>query len=439
MIDDRDELTRTPAHDLALSCIEAGIEAAQPERVIAEHVSVEGDTLRIGDARYDLGAYDEVVLLGGGKAADVVARALGNVLDDRIDRGLVVTTDPVETAAIKVIEGEHPVPNERAREGAREILDRAREHGENTLLLVPITGGGSALLPLPAGDVRLRDLQAITETLVESGAAIEEINAVRKHLSAIKGGGLAQAAAPATVVGLVFSDVVGDDPATVASGPTAPDATTYEDALAVLDQYDVDEPRPVVEHLESGVAGERSETPSETLPHVANHVLANAWTALSAAEDVVADTEYESVVLSSRIRGEATEAALSQVAIAEECRATGNPVEPPVVLLSGGEATVTVLGNGDGGPNLEFALRAGLELPDGVVCASVDTDGSDGATDAAGAIVDSETVENQMAARGALLENDAVSVLEGAGVLIETGSTETNVNDLRVLVVESNS
>ncbi|QSG14981.1 glycerate kinase type-2 family protein [Halapricum desulfuricans] len=437
MIEDRDELARTPAHDLALSCIEAGIEAAQPERVIAEHVSVEGDTLRIVDTQYDLTAYDEIVLLGGGKAADVVARALGDVLDDRIDRGLVVTTDPVETAAVEVVEGAHPVPDERAREGAREILDRAREHGERALLLVPITGGGSALLPLPAGDVRLRDLQAITETLVESGAAIEEINAVRKHLSAIKGGGLAAAAAPATVVGLVFSDVVGDDPATIASGPTAPDATTYEDALAVLDQYDVDAPGPVVDHLEAGAAGERSETPSGELPHVDNHVLANAWTALSAAESVVADTDYEPVVLSSRIRGEATEAALSQVAIAEECRATGNPIEPPAVFLSGGEATVTVLGNGEGGPNLEFALRAGLALPEGVVCASVDTDGSDGATDAAGAIVDGETVADPMAARRALVENDAVSVLDDAGALLETGPTGTNVNDLRVLVVES--
>ncbi|MFW6017179.1 MAG: glycerate kinase type-2 family protein [Halapricum sp.] len=436
MIRNRDSLASTPARDLALSCIEAGIEAAQPARVVAEQVAVEDGTLRVGDGRYDLAAYDEVVLLGGGKAADVVARALEDVLDDRIDRGLVVTTDPVETDAVEVVEGAHPVPDERAQEGAREIMQRAREHGERTLLLVAITGGGSALLPLPAGDLRLADLQAITETLVESGAAIEEINAVRKHLSAIKGGALAQAAAPASVVGLIFSDVVGDDPATIASGPTAPDETTYEDALAVLDHYDVDASGPVVAHLEAGVAGEYAETPADDLPHVDNHVLANAWTALSAAEAVTADAGYESVVLSSRIRGEATEAALSQVAIAEECLATGNPVEPPAVLLSGGEVTVTVLGNGDGGPNLEFALRAGIDLPDGVVCASVDTDGSDGATDTAGAIVDSETVDDPMAARRALVENDAASVLGDRDALIETGPTGTNVNDLRVLVID---
>ncbi|QSG08201.1 glycerate kinase type-2 family protein [Halapricum desulfuricans] len=436
MIRNRDELATTRARELALSCLEAGIEAARPDRVVAEQVAVEGDALSIAGTRYDLSAYDELVLLGGGKAADAVARALEGVLDDRLDRGLVVTSDPVETDAVEVVEGSHPVPDERAREGTRAILDRARDHDERTLLLVSITGGGSALLPLPAGDVRLRDLQAITEALVESGAAIEEINAVRKHLSLIKGGGLARAAAPATVVGLVFSDVVGNDFATIASGPTAPDETTYGDALSVLDRYDVDAPEPVVEHLRAGVAGDYDETPSDGLSHVDNHVLASAWTALSAAEDAVADTEYEPVVLSSRIRGEATEAALSQVAIAEECRATGRPIEPPAVLLSGGETTVTVLGNGEGGPNLEFALRAGIELPEGVVCASVDTDGSDGATDAAGALVDSATVEDPAAARRALVENDALSVLDDAGALIETGPTGTNVNDLRVLVVE---
>ena len=436
MIHDRDSLATTQAHDLALSCLEAGIRAAQPDRIVAEQISVDEGVLHVADGRYDLAEYDEIVLLGGGKAADVVARALEDVLDDRIDRGLVVTSDPVETETVEVVEGDHPVPDEQAREGARQIIDRAREQDERVLLLVPITGGGSALLPLPAGDLRLADLQSITEALVESGAAIEEINAVRKHLSAIKGGGLARAAAPATVVGLVFSDVVGDDPGVVASGPTASDETTYEDALAVLDHYDVDAPGTVIGHLEAGVAGEHDETPEAELDHVDNYVLANAWTALSAARDVVAVSEYDPLVLSSRIRGESTEAALSQVAIAEECRDTGNPIEPPAVLLSGGETTVTVLGNGDGGPNLEFALRAGIEGVENVVCASVDTDGADGGTSAAGAIVDGQTVENQMAARVALVENDAQPFLDKRDALIETGPTGTNVNDLRVFVID---
>ena len=435
MIHDREALAETPAHDLALSCLESGIRAAQPDRVIAEQVAVEDGVLRIAAGRYTLTDYDEIVLLGGGKAADVVARALEDVLDDRIDRGLVVTSDPVETETVEVVEGSHPVPDEEAQAGAREILDRAREQDERVLMLVPITGGGSALLPLPAGDLRLSDLQSITESLIESGAAIEEINAVRTHLSAIKGGGLARAAAPATVVGLVFSDVVGDDPAVVASGPTAPDETTYEDALAVLEHYDVDAPGPVIGHLEAGAAGEHEETPEEEPDHVDNYVLATAWTALEAARETVADTDYEPLVLSSRIRGESTEAALSQVAIAEECLETGHPIEPPAVLLSGGETTVTVLGGGDGGPNMEFALRVGVEGVEDVVCASVDTDGEDGGTGYAGAIVDSETVDNPMGARVALVENDTEPYLEECGALLETGPTGTNVNDLRVLVV----
>jgi len=436
MIRNREDLTETPAHDLALSCLEAGIRAAQPDRVVADRIYVEDGVLHVAEGRYDLDDYDEIVLLGGGKAADVVARALEDVLDDRIDRGLVVTNDPVETDTVEVVEGSHPVPDDQAREGAREILDRAREQDDRVLMLVPITGGGSALLPLPAGDLRLSDLQSITESLVESSAAIEEINAVRTHLSAIKGGGLARAAAPATVVGLVFSDVVGDDPGVVASGPTASDQTTYEDALAVLEHYDVDAPGPVIGHLEAGVAGEHDETPDEEPDHVDNYVLATAWTALAAARDVVEDTDYDSLVLSSRVRGESTEAALSQVAIAEECRETGHPIESPAVLLSGGETTVTLLGNGDGGPNMEFALRAGIESAPGVVCASVDTDGSDGGTGYAGAIVDSETVSNPMAGRVALVENDAEPFLDDCDALIETGSTGTNVNDLRVFVID---
>ncbi|WEL18263.1 Glycerate 2-kinase [Halorhabdus sp. SVX81] len=439
MIDDRDRLAVTPAHDVALSCIEAGIEAATPQRVLRESLSVEGDVLTVAGSEYDLGAYDSVVVLGGGKAADVVARELERHLEDYIDRGLVVSTKPVATDTVETTEGSHPIPDADSLAGARRVFQRAQGLGEGTLVLAPITGGGSALLALPAGDITLVDLQATTEELVECGASINEINAVRKHCSAIKGGGLARAAAPATVVGLLFSDVVGDDPGVIASGPTAPDATTYEDALEILDRYDVAVPAVVREHLEAGAAGERAETPADpgVLGHVDNHVLADAWTALAAARNAAAEAGYEPLVLSSRVRGEATEAALSGLAIAEECAATGTPVEPPAVLLSGGETTVTVMGNGAGGPNLEFALRVAVEQHTDVVCASVDTDGADGGTEVAGAIVDGETLSNPQRGRAALLENDALPALEESGAVIETGPTGTNVNDLRVFVVEA--
>lgn len=438
MIADRERLAKTPAHALALDCIEAGIEAATPLQVLREQVTLDGDLFSVGEATYDLGGYESVVILGGGKAADVIARELERILAGRLENGLVVSTDPVETDTVDVVEGAHPIPDENGREGARRLLAKAREQDERVLVLVPVTGGGSALLPLPAGDVSLSDLQAVTEALVESGAAIEEINAVRKHLSDIKGGGLARAAAPATVVGLLLSDVVGDDPGVVASGPTAPDETSYGDAITVLDHYGVEVPTAVREHLEAGLAGEREETPTDgddALAAVDNHVLATAWTALSAAEDVATAAGYEPVVLSSRVRGEATESALTHLAVAEEIAETGHPVSPPAVVLSGGETTVTVMGGGKGGPNMEFALRAAIEGAEGVVCASVDTDGSDGGTDAAGAIVDSETLSDPLAGRVALVENRSYPVLDRADALVRTGPTETNVNDLRVFVV----
>ncbi|MFB6128630.1 MAG: MOFRL family protein, partial [Halorhabdus sp.] len=218
------------------------------------------------------------------------------------------------------------------------------------------------------------------------------------------------------------------------------DVTTYDDALEILDRYDVDVPTVVREHLEDGAAGERAETPagdSDVLGHVDNHVLADAWTALAAARDAASEAGYEPLVLSSRVRGEATEAALSHLAIAEECAATGTPVEPPAVLLSGGETTVTVMGNGAGGPNLEFVLRVAVEGSEDVVCASVDTDGEDGGTEVAGAIVDGETLSNPQRGRAALLENDALPALEESDAVIETGPTGTNVNDLRVFVIEA--
>jgi len=436
MIDDRERLAATPAHDLALACVEAGIEAADPARAVADAIDVTGDRLTVDDATYDLADYERVVVLGGGKAADVVARELARRLDDRLDGGLVVTTDPVETGEVTVVEGSHPVPDEQGREGARRVLLRALEAGEATLLLVAVTGGGSALLPLPAGEVSLSALQTVTVDLVESGAAIGEINAVRKHVSAVTGGGLARAADPATVVGLLVSDVVGDDPGVIASGPTAPDPTTYEDALAVLERHDIDPPEVVGDHLRAGLAGEHAETPADLVDSdVDNHLLANAWTALSAAVDTADDRGYEPLVLSSRVRGEATEAGLSHLAVAEECRESGVPVEPPAVVLSGGETTVSGVTGGTGGPNVEFALRIAVEQSPGIVCASVDTDGSDGGTDAAGALVDGTTLDRTMDARVALAEHDAYPLLDDLGALVRTGPTGTNVNDLRVLVV----
>lgn len=445
MIEDRDRLASSEAREAALACVEAGIEAGHPRTVVREAVALEGDTLRIADATYDLGEYDEIVVLGGGNAAAHVAVALETVLGDRIDRGVVVTDDPVETERVTVREGDHPVPSERGVDGTKAVLEAADEAGEQTLVLAAITGGGSAVMPAPAGDVSLADLQSTTDALLASGADIGEINAVRKHLSALKGGRLADRAAPGTVVSLILSDVVGNDLSVIASGPVAPDTSTFDEALAVLDRYEIDAPATVTAHLERGAAGEISETPGPDDPafeSVSNHIVADGLTVLEAARDAAAERGYEPLVLSSRVRGEARDAATTQIAIAEEIRATGTPVEQPAVVLSGGETTVTVRGDGTGGPNQEFATSAALELEAGgeggdgaIAVAAVDTDGIDGATDAAGALVDGETVEDPATARAALEENDVYPYLEARDALVLTGATGTNLNDLRAVVV----
>ncbi|WP_418284027.1 glycerate kinase type-2 family protein [Halorubrum sp. DTA46] len=457
---DRERIVRTPAHAVALDCLTAGIEAALPAHLVPAAVSVraESRTLRVTDtsgetAEYDLDDYERVILLGAGKAAAETADALTAVLDGHaaVDAGAVVTDETTEGASpvgVEVLAGDHPLPSARGAESARRVRELAATAGPDDLVFVVITGGGSALLAAPADPLSTDDLRAVTDELLACGASIDEINAVRKHCSAVKGGQLARAAAPATVVTLAISDVIGDPLDVIASGPTVPDPSTYGDALAVCDRYDLDVPAAVREHLHAGEAGERPETPTADDPafeRAQAFVIGNGRTALDAAESAAADTGYEPLVLAAGVRGESREAAVTHAAIAEECVARDAPVEPPAVLLSGGETTVT-LGEdpGNGGPNAEFAASAGLALAEGpldaeqrgrVVVASADTDGIDGPTDAAGAVVDGTTLDPE-AARDALDRHDAYPLLDDADALLRTGPTGTNVNDLRVIVVE---
>jgi len=439
MIRNRDALPDTRAHATALACVEAGIEAAHPERVVRESVSLDGETLEVGPERHDLSTYDSVLVLGGGNAAGHVAAALEGILGEALDGGIVVTDDPVSTETVDVLPADHPIPSGRGVDSTQELLARARSVDENTLVLGVVTGGGSACMVAPAAGITLNDLQATTDALLDCGASIHEINAVRKHLSAIKGGRLARALAPARVSTLILSDVVGDDLDVIASGPLVPDTSTYDDARDVVASYDLDLPDSVQERLEAGASGDHEETPAsddEAFERVSTHVIGSNMTALQAARTVAEDQGYETTILSSRIRGEASDAALAHVAVDEEIVATGNPVDPPAVVLSGGETTVTVDGEGRGGPNQEFALAAAMDLPPETVLAAVDTDGIDGNTDAAGALVDGAVVAARAEARRALEQNNANPYLRERGALIETGPTGTNVNDLRVLVVE---
>lgn len=441
MIEDRSKLAETPAHDVALECIEAGITAAQPRRIIRNSVSMTDNTLHIKQDAYDLGDYSEILILGGGKAAGQMAEVLETLLGNHLTGGAVVTTDPTETTRVAIFEGEHPVPDENGAKGAQRLLELAEAADERTLILAVITGGASALLPAPAGQISLADLQTVTDDLLASGATIHEINTLRKHLSEIKGGQLARVAAPATVVGLTVSDVVGDDLDIIASGPLVPDPSTFQAAIDIADMYELPLPERVERHLTAGIEGEISETPppGETFfETVHNHVIANGHTALEAARDVAQQRGYETIVISSRMRGEAREVAKTYVSVAEEIKATGTPIAPPAVVLAGGETTVTLQGSGNGGPNQELALSGALELSDAnIVVASVDTDGLDGASDAAGAIVDRETAVPSDAARFALVNNDVSPFLDAKDALVKTGPTGTNINDIQVIAIES--
>jgi hydroxypyruvate reductase len=431
MFDGRDRLAATPAHELALDCLAAGIEAARPDRAVERHCSLEGDTLRIRGAEYDLSGYESIRILGGGKAADDLAAAFEALLGDRVDGGVVVTNEP--TAAperVTVREGEHPTPGEGSVSGARAVLDAARAADEGTLVIAAIAGGGSALLCAPVAGLSVEDMQAATDGLLNAGASIDEINVVRRACSAIKGGGLAAAAAPATVVGVLVSDVVGDDPSVIASGPTVPTRTDPAAALEVLDRYDI-AVSAVREYLESA----EPEPPGDV--EVDNHVIVSGRDAVDAARETAAARDYGTCVLSTRIEGESAQAGRFHAAIGAEAAESGDPIDPPAVVLSGGETTVRVTGDGAGGPNQEFALAAATELPPSAVLGAVDTDGEDGSTDAAGALVDAGTVDNPEAARGALEANDSYGYLEATGELLRSGATGTNVNDLRVLVVPS--
>jgi len=442
MIHQHEQLSQSTAHAVALDGLTAGIAAADPARLTRERVSLSGSTLAVGESTHSVDGYDEIVVLGGGKAAGVVAAELESILGDRLDGGVVVTTSPADTDRIEQLPGDHPVPGDGSLTSSRQLLSAARAVDERTLVLAVITGGGSALMAAPADELSVADLQSTTQALLDSGATIDEINAVRKHCSAIKGGQLAATAAPARVQCLLVSDVVGNDLSTIASGPFVGDESTYSEALAVIDRYNCQVPQAVRWRLEAGMAGKIEETPGVDSPvfnRVSTTILGDNMVAVRAAAESVTAAGFEPLVVSSRIRGESREAAKTQIAIAEEMRSTGEPLEPPAAIVSGGETTVTVRGDGAGGPNQEFVVSAALECDEpGVVVAAVDTDGIDGVTDAAGGIVDSETLAIERA-RAALADNDADSALDEVDALVRTGSTGTNVNDLRVVVVPEQS
>ncbi len=389
-----------------------------------------------------------VLVIGAGKASAVMARALEELLGDRISGGLVCVKDGhgVPLQRVAVAEASHPVPDARGVDAARRVLELVRGSGEQDLILCVLSGGGSALLTLPAEGLTLEDLQGVTDLLLASGATIGEINTLRKHLSQVKGGRLAAAAHPARVVNLVLSDVIGDRLDVIASGPFAADPTTFAEARGVLERYGLwtRVPEAVRRILEEGQAGRVPETPKPgdpRLERVVQVVVASNRVSLGAAAEQARRMGYRTVVLTSRIQGEAREVARVLAAIAQEIRESGQPLAAPACVLAGGETTVTLRGGGRGGRNQELALALALELEgwEGIVGLSGGTDGTDGPTDAAGGVATPSTAARARALgldpREHLERNDSYRLLDATGDLVRTGPTRTNVMDVQVLLV----
>jgi glycerate 2-kinase len=381
------------------------------------------------------------IVVGAGKAAATMAKSVEDHWPGELS-GLVVTRygHRAPTKRIEVVEAAHPVPDLAGREAAERILKMVQGLGPDDLVLCLISGGGSALLSLPAPGLTLQDKQAINRALLKSGATIAEMNCVRKHLSAIKGGRLAAACHPAKVVTLTISDVPGDDPAVIASGPTVPDRTTFADALAILEKYRISEPTTVVQHLRDA----REETPKPDDPRLAGiqtHVVAAPQQSLESAANVARQAGVTPLILGDSLEGESREVAVVHAGIARQVLRHAQPAPAPCVLLSGGETTVTVRGKGRGGRNAEFllALAVALDGEAGVYALAGDTDGVDGTEDNAGAIVTPDTLERAAAsgldAKSCLADNDGYTFFSGLGDLVITGPTLTNVNDFRAILV----
>jgi hydroxypyruvate reductase len=432
----------------ALAVFRAGLQAADPVAAVLRFLRVKQGKLLAGRRRYPLDAFDNVWVVGGGKASAAMAQAVERVLGARIRGGLVNVKDGhlARLRRIELNECGHPVPDGRGVRGTERIADIVRGAGKRDLIVCVISGGASALLPMPAAPITLEEKRATTSLLLACGANIHEINAVRKHISQIKGGQLARLAYPAQVLTLLVSDVVGDDLDVIGSGPTAPDASTFADAQAILDKYGLAGrvPSAVRERIERGARSEIAETPKPGDPafeRTTNLVVGSNRLAVDAAARKARDLGLRPVVLSTVIEGEAREVARMHAAIAREVRATGRPLKPPLCLISGGETTVTLRGNGLGGRNQEFVLAAAIDLAGikEVVVLSGGTDGTDGPTDAAGAIADGATLDRAerlgLDARRCLAENDSYRFFEALGDLLKTGPTGTNVMDLRLVLV----
>jgi hydroxypyruvate reductase len=416
----------------------AGLAAADPAAAVRRSLDLEGGWVSVDGRAFEARS---VSVVAAGKAAGPMARAAVEVLGDNVSGGIVVTKDDHDPGpeVLETVFASHPEPDERGVEAARKIRELAESLGEGDLLLALVSGGASALLADPEPPIELADLKGLTGDLLRSGADIGEINTVRKHVSVLKGGGLVRLASPAPTAALLLSDVVGDEPSSIASGLTAPDPTTLDEARSVLERYGIEPPESIAEHLDGAEENPGPDDP--VFENVVNLICGGGRHAAEAAAEKARELGYAPLLLTTTLTGDALGAASMYAAIVREVLASGNPIAPPCAVVSGGEATVVVRGSGKGGPNEEFSLALAVELDgvEGWAAFSADTDGNDGSTDAAGGIVGGATARAIRDAgkdpAEALSNNASYAALEAGGGLLVTGPTGTNVNDLRVALI----
>lgn len=436
------------ARTLALKSLESAVNAADPRQIIKSRLSLKNSVLKVNGHSFDLKKFRNVYVVGGGKASGSMAEALEQILGKHITAGFVNIPhgSKHKTKIVKLHEASHPIPDQSGVEGTQRILEIAEQAKKEDLLICLVSGGGSSLMPLPRDGISITDKRNITEALLKSGATINEINTVRKHISDFKGGWLAKRAYPATILNLVLSDVVGDPLDFIASGPTVPDSTTFSDAIKVLKKHCLWDKAPasikrVLSEGENGIIPETPKASDKVFKRVYNVIVGNNRFASLAACESLKSAGLNMLLLTSTLEGEARHVGVTLASIAREVSVSGNPVPKPAGIVAGGETTVTVTGKGLGGRNQEIALAATLKLGDaeGVVVASLSTDGVDGPTDAAGAITDGKTLvraaDMELSAEESLAENDSYNFFSKLGDLIFTGPTGTNVNDISVIVV----
>jgi glycerate 2-kinase len=433
----------------AIDIFGAALSAVDPRIALRSFVTVRRNTMQVGGRRYDLSQIGHIYVVGAGKANGAMAEAVEDLLVERITEGAITVKygHLKKLRKIKTTEAGHPVPDKEGIAGTHKIVDLLTRANERDLVISLISGGGSALMPLPVEGISLADKRKVTDLLLKCGATIEELNAMRKHLSRIKGGQMARLAFPATVVNLMLSDVIGDAVDVIASGPSVPDMSTFRDCDCIIEKYRLSEklPRSVADHIRQGVSGTVSETPKPGDPvfdRVQNVVIANNSLAVKGAGKRARQLGYRTLVLSTSITGETREVAHVHGAIAREIHASAHPIKAPACILSGGETTVTIRGSGLGGRNQEFALATALDIHelDQTVVLSGGTDGTDGPTDAAGAFADSTTVARAkhmgLDPHNYLNRNDSYHFFHRLGDLLITGPTHTNVMDVRIILAD---